>query len=102
MDECTVRGCKRPPSRYSLYPSYTLYPPLPAALPQGRSTARNAHRKAGRVVQLAPKIRAEIKDFTRCCDMLFNGTPSSPLNAEEQELMIAYIARLKHKFSLAI
>lgn len=53
-------------------------------------------------MQLAPKIRSEIKDFTRCCDLLFNGTPPIPLNADEQELMIAYIGRIKDKFSLAI
>jgi hypothetical protein len=51
-------------------------------------------------MQAAPQIRAEIKNFVRCCDILFNAAPLISLNVDEQEVMIAYIGRMNQKFSL--
>jgi hypothetical protein len=56
--------------------------------------------KGGRAMATTPRVRPEIRAFMRCCDVLFNGTPFIPLTADEQELMVVYLNRLKEKFSI--
>jgi len=51
-------------------------------------------------MRLVPKIRVEITDFVRCCDILFNGTSFNALSKDEQEIMTAYLARIEQKLRL--
>ena len=50
-------------------------------------------------MEAVPQIRAEIRYFMRCCDILFDATPI-PLNADEYEVMIAYARRVTQTFTL--
>jgi hypothetical protein len=44
-------------------------------------------------------FRQEVKEFTRCCDVLLNGL-KVPLTDEERDLMSRYVERLEEKMGL--
>jgi hypothetical protein len=44
-------------------------------------------------------VRKEVRDFTRCCDVLLN-VVERPLMESERELLNAYLARMQEKLEL--
>ena len=46
-------------------------------------------------------LRREVKEFTRCCDVLLNGLAvDTPLTEEERAMIEAYVERLDDKLPL--